>query len=335
MILNAGNYRFVNHEGHEAREAIPSIFAPFAFENPNVPFVAIPFAAYASPAMTNKLFTRWLPCATLAAWSSVLLYFYFSGRITAFLIPTFRPYVLIAGVVLAAMAAMFLFQSADAQCCAESECGHPMSRLAAGKVLTFLILLLPITVSAYFSPDGFGKAAIENRGIIMDASALGLAPTREAVSKPVESPLPTNAESTPPGAATEQPSPGDYLQRTPEGHIVAEVLDLLYAAQDTTLRGDFEGKTVELIGQLMPDKTTEGGAGNRFKAVRMFMTCCAADARPVATLVEADPMPDFPEMTWIKITGTATFPTENGRRTAVLKATKIDKSDPPEESMLY
>ena len=284
--------------------------------------------------MTNKLFSRWLPCATLAAWSAVLLYFYFSGRITAFLIPTFRPYVLIAGVVLGAMATVFLFQSAEAQCCTESECGHPMSRMAAGKVLTFLILLLPISVSAFFSPDSFGKAAIENRGIITDASALGAAPTREAISQPVESPLPSNTESKPSTAEPAEPAPGDYLQRTPEGFIMAEVLDLLYAAQDNTLRGDFEGKTVELVGQLMPDKATDGG-GKRFKAVRMFMTCCAADARPVATLVEVEKLPDFPEMTWIKITGTATFPTENGRRTAVLKATKIEKSGPPDETMLY
>ena len=281
--------------------------------------------------MTNKLFSRWLPCATLAAWSSVLLYFYFSGRITSFLIPTFRPYVLLAGLVLAAMAAVFVFQPADAECCSNDECGHPMSRLATGKILTFLILLLPISVAAFFSPDAFGKAAIENRGIITDASALGAAPTREAISQPVESPLPTLAGAP---AAQPEPSPGDYLQRTPEGHIVAEVLDLLYAAQDTTLRGDFEGKTVELVGQLMPDKSADAG-GKRFKAVRMFMTCCAADARPVATLVEAEKLPELPEMTWIKITGTATFPTENGRRTALLKATKVEKSAPPEESMLY
>ena len=284
--------------------------------------------------MTNKLFSRWLPCATLAAWSSVLLYFYFSGRITSFLIPTFRPYVLIAGLVLGAMAALFLFQSADAQCCTETECGHPMSRMAAGKVLTFLILLLPISVSAFFSPDSFGKAAIENRGIITDASALGAAPTREAVSQPVENPLPTNEVAASQTAQPAEPSPGDYLQRTPEGHIMAEVLDLLYAAQDTTLRRDFEGKTVELVGQLMPDKSANAG-GKRFKAVRMFMTCCAADARPVATLVEVEKLPEFPEMTWIKITGTATFPIENGRRTAVLKADRIEKSGPPEETMLY
>ena len=112
------------------------------------------------------------------------------------------------------------------------------------------------------------------------------------------------------------------------------MLDLLYAAQDPTLRKDFEGKKVVLIGQLMPD-TSKGAGENRFKAVRMFMTCCAADARPVATIVEGAAKPELPEMTWIKITGPATFPIENGRRTAVLKADKVEKTEPPAESMLY
>jgi uncharacterized repeat protein (TIGR03943 family) len=289
----------------------------------------------------NKLFSRWLPSATLAAWSAILLHFYLSGRIASFLHPMFRPWVLVAGIVLAAMAALFLFAGGDAACCTAAECGHPLSRLSSGKVLTFLILLLPISVAALFSPDAFGKTAIQNRGIITDASALGLAPTREAVSKPVDLPLPTNTDANTPPApalapspvpAPAEPSPGDYLQRTPEGHIVAEVLDLLYAAQDTTLRRDFESKSVVLVGQLMPDPA---GNGKRFKAVRMFMTCCAADARPVAVLVECEQLPEFPEMTWVKVTGTATFPTEKGRRTAVLAAKTIEKSDPPEESMLY
>ncbi len=112
------------------------------------------------------------------------------------------------------------------------------------------------------------------------------------------------------------------------------MLDLLYAAQDNALRKDFENKPVELIGQLMPD-TTNNASGKRFKAVRMFMTCCAADARPVATLFEVEVKPDMPEMSWIKVIGTATFPVENGRRVAVLKADKVVKCNPPEESMLY
>ena len=287
----------------------------------------------------NKLFSRWLPCVTLAAWSSVLLYFFFSGRITAFLHPTFRPYVVIAGFVLAGMALIFLLFPADADCCSAAECGHGLSRLATGKILTFLVLLLPVTAAAMFSPDGFGKETVLNRGIIMDASALRPRDASKTPPSTPELPLPVNenfpsAVAPPPAPGSTPAAPPDYLQRTPDGRIVAEVLDLLYAAQDNALRADFENKPVELVGQLMPD-AANNATGKRFKAVRMFMTCCAADARPVATLVECDKLPDLPEMTWIKVTGTATFPIENGRRIAVLKAEKIEKSSPPEESMLF
>ncbi len=282
----------------------------------------------------NKLFSRWLPCVTLFSWSTVLLYIFFSGRVSAFLHPTFRPYVAIAGFVLAGMALVFVLFPADADCCSSAECGHGLSRLATGKILTFLILLLPVTAAAIFSPDGFGKETMLNRGIVTDASALR---PREAAKTPLAAPdltLPTSG-TPPPAPPTAQPAtPPDYLTRTPDGHIVAEVLDLLYAAQDNALRADFENKAVELTGQLMPD-TANNASGKRFKAVRMFMTCCAADARPVATLVECDTLPKLPEMTWIKVTGTATFPIENGRRIAVLKADKIEKSAPPDESMLF
>lgn len=285
----------------------------------------------------NKLFSRWLPCATLAAWSAILLHFYFSGRVTAFLIPTFRPYVLSAGCVLAAMALIFLLFPADANCCSTAECGHGLSRLTLGKILTFLVLLLPVTAAAMFSPDSFGKNAILNRGIITDAS--GLRPPSTNKDTPRTAPdlaLPTSDPAAPaPDAATQPPAAlQDYLTRTPDGKIVTEVLDLLYAAQDNALRGDFENKAVVLYGQLMPD-TANNASGKRFKAVRMFMTCCAADARPVATLVEADTLPSLPEMTWIKVTGIATFPIENGRRISVLKAERVEKTDPPDETMLF
>ncbi len=285
----------------------------------------------------NKIFTRWLPATTLATWSAILLYFFLSGRIQAFLAPPFRPYVLVAGVVLGLMAAVFFFTPADASCCAAADCGPSLTRLPIGKLLTFLTLLLPLVLTAVVSPDSFGKAVMENRGIDTDGSTLQ---TRKTTAfTPPEMPLPTKdgapAAQPPAPADANVTSPVDYLQRTPDGHIVAEVLDLLYAAQDAGLRKDFEGKKVELIGQLMPDKSSNANGAVRFKAVRMFMTCCAADARPVATLVETDKLPELPEMTWVKVTGTSTFPLENGKRTAILKAERVEKASPPSESMLY
>jgi uncharacterized repeat protein (TIGR03943 family) len=284
----------------------------------------------------NKIFNRWLPCSTLAAWSSILLYFYFSGRINAFLIPTFRPYVLVAGLILASMALVFAIFPADANCCSASECGHGLSRLSIGKILTFVILLLPVTAAAMFSADGFGKNAILNRGVQMDASGLcPPSPSKNSPTSPPDFALPTNsAPSTDSTQKPATPPPQDYLTRTPDGRIVAEVLDLLYAAQDNALRADFENKQIVLTGQLMPE-TANNSNGKRHKAVRMFMTCCAADARPVATLFESDSKIDLPEMGWIKVTGIATFPIENGRRISLIKAERVEKSSPPDESMLF
>jgi len=306
----------------------------------------------------NAAFRRWLPCATLATWSAILLTFAISGRMNALLTREFRYGAIAAGIVMGLMALTFLFLPADAACCSAAECGHAFFKRGAGKVITFLILLLPITAAAMFSSDSYSSSVIKNRMEITDAAQVGYVP-RSGPPKPVDMPLPTKdpnnaplpeaapspvaTQSAPPAAAapapataqtSQPPAPADYLTRTPDGRIVAEVLDLLYAAQDNALRKDFENKPVELIGQLMPD-TTNNASGKRFKAVRMFMTCCAADARPVATLFEVEVKPEMPEMSWIKVIGTATFPVENGRRIAVLKADKVVKCNPPEESMLY
>jgi uncharacterized repeat protein (TIGR03943 family) len=301
----------------------------------------------------NAAFRRWLPCATLATWSAILLTFSASGRMRGLLAPEFRHGAIAAGIAMGLMALVFLLFPADANCCSAAECGHTFFSRSTGKIITFLVLLLPISAAAMFSPTGFSGNVVKNRVAITDASQLGGA-QRTTSLKPVDMPLPTKdpnnnppstqsastTQTVPPTAnATPQPSsqppaPQDYLQRTPDGRIVAEVLDLLYAAQDNALRKDFEGKPVELIGQMMPDATNNAN-GKRFKAVRMFMTCCAADARPVAVLAESDSKPDLPEMSWIKITGTATFPVENGRRIAILKADHVEKCNPPDETMLY
>jgi uncharacterized membrane protein YcgQ (UPF0703/DUF1980 family) len=175
------------------------------------------------------------------------------------------------------------------------------------------------------------------------ATSPGVAKEQTSALAKTEMPPPATAPSaataTASTVATKEAEPGteplpEYLQKTAEGYVIVEVLDMLYAVQDSQLRKDFEGRTVQLIAQMMPSKGT-GGPENRFKAVRMFMTCCAADARPVATLVETNALPELPEMTWVRIVGKATFPIENGKRTAIIQATSVTQTKPPEESMLF
>jgi hypothetical protein len=311
----------------------------------------------------TSLFTRWIPSMTLGIWSAVLLGTYFTGRVAAFLHPSFRPGVLWAGVGLAALALLFASRPTPPECCSDETCTHPLSRTKAGRWTTFLVLVLPVSVAAWLSPEQFSRQAFEQRTEVTDARSLGerqrklqtteppqnslaeltpapatTVPTAESAALSTPPPPSTNADTA--TAATAADSIPEYLQKTSEGYIVAEVLDLLYAVQDSQLRKDFEGRTVQLIAQMMPggEKTAVpvGPTGTtRFKAVRMFMTCCAADARPVSTLVETPVLPDLPEMTWVRIVGKATFPLENGKRIGVLQATSVQQTKPPEESMLF
>lgn len=323
----------------------------------------------------NALFTRWLPSFSLAVWSAVLLGTFLTGRVNAFLHPSFRPGVAIAGSALAALALFIASRETPPDCCADASCTHPLARSKGGRWMTFFILVIPASIAAWLSPENFSKQAFEQRGIVTDVESLGsrrLPPAEDvaalrantppseagpASSQKTSASAPTVATS-PDASATPSPSPStatttndqnksaptptlegnenlpDYLQKTPDGYVIVEVLDLLYAVQDSQLRKDFEGRSVQLIAQMMPSKVADGPQ-NRFKAVRMFMTCCAADARPVATMVEATPLPEIPEMTWVRIIGKATFPLENGKRTAVIQATSVSETKPPEETMLF
>lgn len=276
-----------------------------------------------------KAFSRWLPFITLSIWSFVLLYFYFSGRIAPYLHPMFRPLILCAGFGMIILALCFIFSPHHDTCCSEEVCGHPLSKSSFGRIITFLILLIPICVSAFFSKDSFGTNAILNRGIISDIRELKGAVKNTPFAEPALPSKDGTQQSFQQSSDTSQ-----YLRRSPEGNIQAEIIDLMFAAEDESLRKDFENQPVEIIGQLMPD-TTNNSSGNRFKVVRLFMQCCAADARPVSILAESNTSPNIPEMSWVKVVGFATFPIEGGRMIPIVKANNIQLTDPPQESMLY
>ena len=128
--------------------------------------------------------------------------------------------------------------------------------------------------------------------------------------------------------------PSLYLKKNADGYIMAEAVDLLYAAGEPTMREDFENKEVEVNGQFLPALTGNPN-GDRFNLTRLFVMCCAADARPVAISVQSTPATDFPKMTWVKVRGKATFPVEGGRHMPVVVADSVTETDAPEESFLY
>ena len=113
-----------------------------------------------------------------------------------------------------------------------------------------------------------------------------------------------------------------------------EVIDLVFGTQDEGIRRDFEGKEVTIVGQVLPAREMNPD-GDRMKLVRMFMVCCAADARPIAVLFRKPATWQAPDMTWVRVSGLATFPVLDGTRTVVIDPAEVEPCDPPDETMLF
>ena len=121
------------------------------------------------------------------------------------------------------------------------------------------------------------------------------------------------------------PSPDEgsaqYLPKAADGNVALEVTDLLYAESEDSLRKMFSDKTIEVVGQYLP-----GSDPKQFKLVRMFIVCCAADARPLAVPVEVSAPTTAAEMGWVKVVGKATY-TKNGDRVHVLLQGRHRRAD--------
>lgn len=279
---------------------------------------------------------RTLTLITLLLWGGTLLYFWWSDRIASYLHPQFHAYVLVAGIGLLLLSPLWWWASRETDAgCHECGCHHgeedePRSRLSAGAAFAFAVLLLPVSAAAFISPSQFGEAMVMNRGIVTDISQLPSAEMPEGSWEDApqwDESIDGADASWPEG----QEEGVEYFTRAPDGSIQVETLDLLFAAQEPGLREEFENQKVSIIGQYVPPR---GGSAGGFDLVRMFMVCCAADARPLGIKVTGEPVA-VPRMGWVRITGIARFEDKGGVLEPSLELEKIEEVEAPRESLLY
>ena len=264
----------------------------------------------------NAILSRFAASGILMVWGIVLTYFYLSGRIASYLHPAFHIYTVVSGGVLLILSlALLLTMNGES-----SE--HGLSRVG---IFPLLLLTVPLLAATKISPSNFGATAVLNRGMVHNIADL------PGFSPPMDAGLPNADGSVAEGTMMD---PSLYLKKNADGYIMAEAVDLLYAAGEPTMREDFENKQVEVKGQFLPALTGNPN-GDRFNLTRLFVMCCAADARPVAISVQSNPATDLPKMTWVKVRGKATFPVEGGRHMPVVVADSVTETDAPEESFLY
>jgi uncharacterized repeat protein (TIGR03943 family) len=297
---------------------------------------------------------------TLLGLGGVLISFCLNGRIDQYLHPQFRPWVLIGGIAFCVAGTIYLMAKKSMNCCVDGECVHTNRQNPWRAAAAFGVIVLPLTAGTYLSKDGYDKQVVLNRGFIQE---LGKSPARSSVGSPnaqqgvppgalgadqderasAEPPLPQDASSgAPPKALAKASEPPQtdakaddgseqYLPRAADGNVALEVTDLLYGESEESLRKEFTGKTIEVVGQYLP-----GSKPNEFKIVRMLIVCCAADARPIAVPVQAGKTVSLADMSWVKVIGTAEFHESGGGKAKVMfKAAEIEPTDPPQDAMLY
>lgn len=312
---------------------------------------------------------RVLTVLTLTVWGGLFCYMYASGRVTKYLHPQFQAYVAATGVILLLLAPLWWWVTrgtASVGCghegcghehghdehapevhdhgpCAHGshhDCGHDhaaeeaagtpaRSRLSVGALLSFLILVLPLVAAAMLSPGQFSATLVDNRGMVTSLADLPSAQRSFPPDGGAAAP-----EFVPDGDVPDDGLEGaEFFLRAPDGAFVLQILDLLYAASEPVLREEFEGRRVEVIGQYKPPRA--GETGGRFDLVRMFVVCCAADARPLGMGVRSDLPPDVKSMGWVKVKGTARFEETPAGLAPYIDAESIEATETPAETFLY
>lgn len=285
--------------------------------------------------MTRRILTL----LTLLGWAGFMLWFRASGRIAAYLHPQFHAWVAMAGIVLLGLAPLWWWASGkDTGGCAHCACDHHghdhdnhRTPLGAGAFLGFALLILPVAAASVISPGEFGVAAVMNRGIVTDVSQLPSARPSFGTGWQ-DAPMADDTEGIPDVQMTDGEEGVEYFTRRPDGAIELQTLDLLFAAEEPALRDQFENQRVALVGQYVPP---QGGEGGGFDLVRMFVICCAADARPLGINVVAPQIVEVPRMGWVRITGVARFVEKDGRLEPKLEAEQIEQVEAPQETFLY
>ena len=286
----------------------------------------------------------------LALWGGFVLWLSFTGQLSTYLHPSLQPYTTAAGVILLVLAAfaaraLLVTPRVHHECChghhdhadhphdghgghAGHDAGHQHGEDKSGWLeLLFktLLLLVPLGIILCGQGTKFTMTTVQNRGVVEDLRKLPSANAAAASAASASSGVPATA--APPSGA----------QGATSGAMPLQIIDMLYAVQMPSYREEFEGKEVEVIGQYVP-LTTGNPKGDRFQAIRMFMTCCAADAKPIGVTIQSPPgVPPLkvPEMGWVKIIGKPVFPMEGGRRTAIIEATKVEECAAPSEPFVY
>jgi len=224
--------------------------------------------------LLDAFFKRWLHVFVFGMWMIVLVYLLGTRRYIDFLRPEFGwllvPAIFIAmGFMIAALA------------------GNRQPEADLSTALRAAVLLLPLVYLIALPNAMLGGLDFKNRFV----------GTGEIVSSPRE----TSGERFPweEGPDEDEASLVDVTRPRSAADGECLITDL-YRQADR-----YDGRRVVFTGMIMRDEVLKEHFGGRDTAVyRFLVTCCAADALPLAIAVDSDRAADFAQDQWVRVAGT-------------------------------
>jgi len=241
-----------------------------------------------------------------------------------------------------------------------------------GRFVAISILAIPLTLAALHTPDQFSPNAIANKGLYNpnysdnsrrdefslkkavdpNTPVAALPAVTAAASSPVDPDAPPSVDEevmtiTGGGSSAGSEAPAQsygsftladleaQVPKSEAGNFILDVPEIYYTGGDIEVQNVLKGQAVETIAQILPEKVNNDD-GHRLRIFRMLVQCCAADARPYSIPVDfGKTAPEYKEMTWVKIIGTMDYLQEGGQTVPVLKATSVEETTAPDQTMIY
>lgn len=255
----------------------------------------------------------YLRATAVAAWGLSFAWLLLSGQLTTYLSPSLW-WLALGGLIMALAFMVGLFVTTG------TDLFHTHSS-PTNAISRFAIMCFPLAYMMMGSPArSLGSHDLQNRSL--DELFAGR-PTKQANAQPAQppkasQPSASQAAAAPPSEPADPAAPVSF----DEMNIMNIVYDLM--EPDDVLH-------VETVGMFGRSSRVPAGHGVLF---RFVMTCCAADAQPVAVVLKADDLADLAEDQWIRVTGTARLTEVDGRERPLLTAESVEKIDPPSNPYL-
>jgi hypothetical protein len=251
---------------------------------------------------------------------------------------------------------------------------HDHEETAAGLAFSLAVLLIPVLMATNISQDKFSSGYLAKWGKIerqmMQMRIAKANEAREATMKVAETaPNPytrEGIEGETPGVADTPPNPDEptigveadtpadteggeneawgtftledlknMVPQSDQGDFLLDVPQIFYTAGDKELMQVMEGIPIETTAQLM-EETLSNANGQRLKAFRLFIECCAADARPLSIPVDfGKAPPEYTEMGWYKLFGKLHYAKEDGEIIPLINIERIEEALEPTDGLLY